>query len=62
MMLRWGLQHDVVIIPKSINEQRIKENAGLFDFAISADDMARLDALNENYRVASSDWYPENWP
>lgn len=61
MMLRWGLQHDVVIIPKSINEQRIKENADLFDFAISADDMARLDALNENYRVASSDWYPENW-
>ena len=61
IMLRWALQHDVVVIPKSLQEQRIAENAAIFDFSISADDMAIMNALNENYRVASPAWYPENW-
>jgi diketogulonate reductase-like aldo/keto reductase len=61
IMLRWALQHDVVVIPKSLQEQRIAENAALFDFSISEDDMARMNALGENYRVASPAWYPENW-
>ena len=37
IVLRWDLQKGVVTIPKSVNKQRIEENAGLFDFEISAD-------------------------
>ncbi|MCL5995455.1 MAG: aldo/keto reductase [Chloroflexi bacterium] len=62
IMLRWALQHDVAVIPKSINERRITENAAVFDFCISNDDMTLLDELNEDFRVASPAWYPENWP
>jgi len=44
------LQHGVVTIPKSIRPERIAENAGIFDFALSPADMARLDALNRDER------------
>src|SRR5690606_9739979 len=50
VLLRWALQHEVVAIPKSSRTQRITENAGLYDFALDAADMATLDALDENYR------------
>lgn len=50
IMLRWSLQHDFIVIPKSSNPERIKENAHIFDFEISTEDMTRLDMLNENYR------------
>jgi 2,5-diketo-D-gluconate reductase A len=45
VMLRWGLQHGAVVIPKSTHEDRIRSNAQIFDFELSADDMAALDAL-----------------
>lgn len=50
MVLRWCLQHEVVTIPKSVRASRIAENAGIFDFEISAEDMAKLDGLNKNQR------------
>ncbi|MBO9608346.1 MAG: aldo/keto reductase [Paenibacillaceae bacterium] len=50
VVLRWDLQHGVVTIPKSIRPERIAENAGIFDFALSPADMARLDALNRDER------------
>jgi diketogulonate reductase-like aldo/keto reductase len=50
VVLRWDLQHGVMTIPKSTNEARIKENADLFDFELSAEDMAQIDALNQNKR------------
>jgi diketogulonate reductase-like aldo/keto reductase len=59
IMLRWALQHDVVVIPKSANRQRIGENAGVFDFDITPEDLARLDACDENFRVS---WDPSNTP
>jgi diketogulonate reductase-like aldo/keto reductase len=46
VFLRWALQKDMVVIPKSLNEARIRENADLFDFVISEPDMAALDALS----------------
>jgi methylglyoxal/glyoxal reductase len=61
IMLRWALQHEVVVIPKSLHESRIVENAAIFDFAITAEDMARLDGLDEGYRWASPEWHPDNW-
>lgn len=45
VLLRWCLQHDVPIISKSTHRERIEENAKIFDFALSAEDMADLDAV-----------------
>ena len=58
IVLRWDLQHGVVTIPKSTNERRIRENADVFDFELSADDMQRLDGLNRNRRFGSD---PDNF-
>ncbi|MGA8204961.1 MAG: aldo/keto reductase [Woeseiaceae bacterium] len=49
--LRWDLQHGVVTIPKSARLERIAENAGVFDFEISDEDMHRLDALDSDERL-----------
>jgi diketogulonate reductase-like aldo/keto reductase len=55
VLLRWALQHNVVAIPKSARNERIKENAALYDFELDANEMARLDALDEDYRTT---WDP----
>jgi diketogulonate reductase-like aldo/keto reductase len=59
ILIRWALQHDIVVIPKSANGQRIIEDADVFDFAISADDLRTLDGFNENLRTC---WDPTNAP
>ena len=47
VLLRWCLQHDLLVISKSIHRERIAKNAEIFDFALSDKDMAELDALDE---------------
>jgi diketogulonate reductase-like aldo/keto reductase len=47
VLLRWSLQHDVPVIPKSTHRERLEENAQIFDFALSDEDMAELDALDQ---------------
>ena len=47
VLLRWCLQHEVPVISKSTHRERIEENAQIFDFALSEEDMAELDALDE---------------
>jgi diketogulonate reductase-like aldo/keto reductase len=47
VLLRWCLQHNLIVIPKSTHRKRIEENARVFDFTLSAGDMAELDALDE---------------
>ena len=59
IMIRWGLEHKLVTIPKSIHEGRIRENAQVFDFHLTADDMRSLDSLDENFR---NSWDPTNTP
>jgi diketogulonate reductase-like aldo/keto reductase len=59
VMIRWSLQHGIVVIPKSARPMRIKENSEVFDFEISAADMARLDSLSENLHT---DWDPTDEP
>jgi 2,5-diketo-D-gluconate reductase A len=46
VLLRWCLQHDVPVLPKSTHRERIAENAQIFDFTLTEDDMAELDALD----------------
>ncbi len=46
VLLRWSLQRDLVVIPKSTHRERIEENAQIFDFTLSDQDMAALDALD----------------
>ncbi len=58
-MLRWGLQHDLVVIPKSVRPERIRENADVYGFALDAQDMAALDGLDEGYRTS---WDPTDVP
>lgn len=50
-LLRWDLQNGVVTIPKSTKPHRIAENADVFDFELTAEDMARISTLNENLRI-----------
>jgi diketogulonate reductase-like aldo/keto reductase len=47
VLLRWCLQHDFVVLPKSTHQDRIVSNAQLFDFELTDDQMATLDALDE---------------
>ncbi|HZG17565.1 MAG TPA: aldo/keto reductase [Candidatus Bathyarchaeia archaeon] len=58
IVLRWDLQNGVVTIPKSITPHRIEENSNIFDFTLSAEDMEKIDALNQNKRFGSD---PDNF-
>lgn len=49
--LRWGLQQRVVMIPKSVRRERIEENADLFDFELSADEMRVMATLDQSKRL-----------
>jgi diketogulonate reductase-like aldo/keto reductase len=49
--LRWDLQHEVVVIPKSSRPERILENSQIFDFELSPEDMSLLDGLNEGLHL-----------
>jgi diketogulonate reductase-like aldo/keto reductase len=46
VLLRWCVQRDLVVIPKSTHRDRIEENGRIFDFTLSDEDMAALDALD----------------
>lgn len=50
VVLRWDLQNGIVIIPKSVNQNRIIQNANIFDFELEAEDMEKIDALNRDHR------------
>ncbi|HXY46548.1 MAG TPA: aldo/keto reductase [Thermoplasmata archaeon] len=60
VLVRWGLQHGIVEIPKSIRRERIAENAQVFDFQLTPAEMARLDALRDGRRVGL--WNPADIP
>lgn len=58
IILRWDLQNGVVTIPKSTKVHHIAENATVFDFELTVEDMERIDSLNQNQRVGPD---PDNF-
>lgn len=58
IVLRWHLQNGIIVIPKSTKPHRIEENADLFDFELSQQDMELIDSLNEDLRVGPD---PDNF-
>jgi diketogulonate reductase-like aldo/keto reductase len=60
VLLRWCIEHQLPVISKSIHRNRIVENAEIFDFALSPDDMAELDALDTTggtHQAAEEAWW-----
>lgn len=57
--LRWIIQHEVVVIPKSTNPERMSENLDVFDFELSAAEMEQINALPE---MGFSGELPNIWP
>lgn len=60
VLIRWGLQHGVIEIPKSIHRERIEENLRVFDFSLTEEEVARLDALRDGSRIGL--WNPAEIP
>ncbi|GAA4446512.1 glyoxal/methylglyoxal reductase [Nibrella saemangeumensis] len=52
LLVRWSLQHGVVTIPKSVKQDRIRENFDVLNFAISVEDMDLMDTFHDNTRIA----------
>ena len=47
MVLRWHIQRGDIVFPKSVTEQRIKDNFALFDFELGTDDLDAISALDK---------------
>ncbi|MCY8549684.1 aldo/keto reductase [Bacillus haynesii] len=58
VILRWDLQNGVITIPKSTKAERIAQNADIFDFELTIEEMKQIDGLNENTRVGPD---PDNF-
>jgi len=55
VLLRWGIQHGMVVLPKSVNAARIAENADVFGFMLEPGEMRRLDELEQGHATG---WDP----
>jgi len=53
IVLRWDIQKGVVTIPKSVTPERIRHNADIFDFELSAEDMVKIDGLDRHARMGA---------
>ena len=48
VILRWNVQNQVIVIPKSVHKERMEENLNIWDFELDAEDMERLCTLDKN--------------
>lgn len=60
ILLRWGIEHGLIEIPKSVHRDRIEENARIFDFRLSTEEVTRLDGLRGGGSI--SGWDPAAVP
>jgi 2,5-diketo-D-gluconate reductase A len=51
VILRWHIERDDIVFPKSVTPSRIKENIDIFDFELTGDDVEAISALNRNERT-----------
>ncbi|MGW9102105.1 aldo/keto reductase [Priestia megaterium] len=58
VILRWDVQNGIITIPKSTKEHRIVENASIFDFELTKEEIESIDELNQNHRVGPD---PDNF-
>ncbi len=60
IVLRWHIQEGVIVFPKSVRKERLAENLAVFDFALDAEDMAVMEAMDSGKRVGT---HPDdgNW-
>ena len=59
VLVRWALQLGYVALPKSVQRERIRENADVYRFELDADDLAAMERLDEGYRTS---WHPTDAP
>ncbi|WP_167629873.1 aldo/keto reductase [Listeria valentina] len=58
VIIKWDLQNGIVTIPKSVHKERIEENADVFDFKLSDEDMLAISAMNKDERTGPD---PDNF-
>lgn len=58
VIIRWHLQNDIIVIPKSVHQERIEQNFDVFDFELTLEDIKRIDDLNKNERLGPD---PDNF-
>lgn len=59
ILIRWSLQHGFIPLPKSDNPQRIRENAGVYHFQLTAEEVKMLDGLDQGKSGALVPQYTE---
>ena len=59
VMLRWFLQRNYVVIPKSVHKKRLAENFDVFDFELDADDMKKIKTLDQGHSILEDEMDPE---
>ncbi|MEI5988648.1 aldo/keto reductase [Enterococcus termitis] len=58
VIIRWHLQNDIIVIPKSVHQDRIKQNFDVFDFELTEADIKQINELNTNERLGPD---PDNF-
>jgi diketogulonate reductase-like aldo/keto reductase len=58
IVIRWNIDTDVIVIPKSVTHKRIKENFDIFDFSLSNEDIEAINLLNKDLRTGPD---PDNF-
>jgi len=60
VVLRFNIQRDVIVIPKSVTPERIRSNFDVFDFSLTEDEMNEIRSFNKDYRYCGVPWYSDH--